>query len=101
MRRLALLLVAACGTSPDATTPQKLVFDAYSVPQYTSYDMFVGGSGNVVIMSGRISRDGGATWARFNDDAHQYGGIGNLAGDWNTYGRIYFGVTTRGVLYTN
>ena len=63
MRRLALLLVAACGTSPDATTPQKLVFDAYSVPQYTSYDMFVGGSGNVVIMSGRISRDGGATWA--------------------------------------
>jgi hypothetical protein len=63
MRRLALLLVAACGTSPDATTPKKLAFDAYSVPQYTSYDVFVGGRGDIVVMSGRISRDGGATWA--------------------------------------
>lgn len=62
MRRLALLLVAACGTSPDATTPKKLVFDAYSVPQYTGYDIFVGGRGDIVVMSGRISRDGGATW---------------------------------------
>jgi hypothetical protein len=47
------------------------------------------------------SDDGGATWARFNDDAHQYGGIGVMAGDWNTYGRVYFGGTCRGMLYTN
>ncbi|WP_208296049.1 dockerin [Telluria antibiotica] len=47
------------------------------------------------------SDDGGATWARFNDDTHQYGGIGVMAGDWNTYGRIYFSGTGRGLIYTN
>jgi len=47
------------------------------------------------------SDDGGATWSRFNDDAHQYGGIGAIAGDWNTYGRIYFSGAGRGVIYTN
>ncbi len=47
------------------------------------------------------SDDGGATWARFNDDAHQYGGIGAMAGDWNTYGRVYFSGTGRGLVYTN
>ncbi|WP_208296048.1 dockerin [Telluria antibiotica] len=47
------------------------------------------------------SDDSGATWARFNDDTHQYGGIGALAADWNTYGRIYFSGTGRGIVYTN
>ena len=47
------------------------------------------------------SDDGGATWARFNDDAHQYGGIGVMAADWSTYGRIYFSGTGRGIVYTN
>jgi len=47
------------------------------------------------------SDDGGATWARFNDDTHQYGGIGAMAADWNTYGRIYFSGTGRGLIYTN
>jgi hypothetical protein len=47
------------------------------------------------------SDDGGATWARYNDDTHQFGGIGTMAGDWNTYGRIYVGGNGRGVLYTN
>jgi hypothetical protein len=47
------------------------------------------------------SDDGGATWARYNDDAHQYGGIGVMAADWNTYGRIYFSGTGRGLIYTN
>jgi xyloglucan-specific exo-beta-1,4-glucanase len=47
------------------------------------------------------SDDEGATWTRFNDDAHQYGGIGVLAADWNSYGRIYFSGTGRGMFYTN
>jgi xyloglucan-specific exo-beta-1,4-glucanase len=47
------------------------------------------------------SDDGGATWARYNDDTHQYGGIGVMAGDWNTYGRIYFSGAGRGLIYTN
>jgi hypothetical protein len=47
------------------------------------------------------SDDAGATWSRFNDDAHQFGGIYHMAGDWNTYGRIYAAGNGRGVLYTN
>ena len=47
------------------------------------------------------SDDGGVTWTRFNDDAHQFGGIGVMAADWNTYGRIYFSGTGRGMFYTN
>ncbi len=47
------------------------------------------------------SDDGGANWTRFNDDAHQYGGIGVLAADQNIYGRIYFSGTGRGLIYTN
>jgi len=47
------------------------------------------------------SDDGGATWARFNDDTHQFGGVDAMAADWNTYGRIYFAGAGRGVIYTN
>jgi xyloglucan-specific exo-beta-1,4-glucanase len=47
------------------------------------------------------SDDAGATWTRFNDDAHQFGGIGVMAADWNTYGRIYVSGTGRGLLYSN
>ena len=47
------------------------------------------------------SDDGGASWTRFNDDAHQYGGIGVMAADQNIYGRIYFSGTGRGLIYTN
>ncbi|MGM9490435.1 dockerin [Ideonella sp. YS5] len=47
------------------------------------------------------SDDGGATWSRFNDDAHQFGGIGVMAADQNLYGRIYVSGTGRGLLYTD
>jgi len=47
------------------------------------------------------SDDAGASWTRFNDDAHQFGGIGVMTGDWNTYGRIYVSGTGRGLLYSN
>ena len=47
------------------------------------------------------SDDSGQTWTRFNDDAHQYGGIGVMAADQNINGRIYFSGTGRGLLYTN
>jgi xyloglucan-specific exo-beta-1,4-glucanase len=46
-----------------------------------------------------LSDDGGATWTRFNDDAHQFGGIGVMAADQNIYGRIYVSGTGRGLLY--
>lgn len=35
------------------------------------------------------STDGGSTWIRINDDAHQWGGIGALAGDMRTFGTVY------------
>jgi xyloglucan-specific exo-beta-1,4-glucanase len=47
------------------------------------------------------SDDGGATWTRFNDDAHQYGGIGPIAADQNTYGRLYVAGNGRGLSYSN
>jgi xyloglucan-specific exo-beta-1,4-glucanase len=47
------------------------------------------------------SDDGGASWSRFNDDAHQFGGIGVMAADQNVYGRIYLSGTGRGMLYSN
>ena len=43
------------------------------------------------------SDDAGATWARINDDAHQWGGVGALAADHNVAGRVY--LAARGVLY--
>ncbi|KGF79354.1 dockerin [Massilia sp. JS1662] len=47
------------------------------------------------------SDDGGLTWARFNDDAHQFGDSGVMAGDWNTYGRLYVNGAARGLIYSN
>jgi hypothetical protein len=47
------------------------------------------------------SDDGGATWTRHNDDAHQFGGVGVMAADQNLYGRIYTGGNCRGVQYSN
>ena len=47
------------------------------------------------------SDDGGATWSRFNDDAHQFGGNAVMAGDWNTYGRIYVNGAARGLIFSN
>jgi hypothetical protein len=47
------------------------------------------------------SDNGGATWSRWNDDAHQFGGSGVVVGDWNTYGRIYVNGAARGIQYSN
>ncbi|MFL6677103.1 MAG: dockerin [Burkholderiaceae bacterium] len=47
------------------------------------------------------SDDAGASWTRFNDDAHQYGGIGAIAADQNAYGRVYIAGNGRGLSYSN
>jgi hypothetical protein len=47
------------------------------------------------------SDNAGSTWTRFNDDNHQFGGIGAIAGDWNTYGRLYIAGGARGIQYAN
>ncbi|MET0419965.1 MAG: cellulose binding domain-containing protein, partial [Actinoplanes sp.] len=43
-----------------------------------------------------------AAWVRINDDAHQYGNMGDaLAGDPRVYGRVYLGTNGRGILYAD
>ncbi|MES2349965.1 MAG: dockerin [Pseudomonadota bacterium] len=46
------------------------------------------------------SDDAGATWIRFNDDKHQYGGIGTLAADQTVPGRLYLSGSGRGVFFS-
>jgi hypothetical protein len=48
------------------------------------------------------STNEGASWTRINDDAHEYGGIGNgqfVIGDMNVYGRVYISTVGRGIAY--
>lgn len=48
------------------------------------------------------SIDGGASWLRINDDAHQYGGPGDaqlVIGDANTFGVVYMSTAGRGIVF--
>ncbi|MFI5910419.1 cellulose binding domain-containing protein [Dactylosporangium sp. NPDC051541] len=46
------------------------------------------------------SDDAGASWLRVNDDAHQYGNIGEaITGDPRIFGRVYIGTNGRGIIY--
>ena len=48
------------------------------------------------------SDNGGSAWIRINDDAHQYGNMGEaLAGDPRIFGRVYLGTNGRGILYAD
>jgi photosystem II stability/assembly factor-like uncharacterized protein len=46
------------------------------------------------------SDDGAKTWIRINDDAHQWGWIGEtITGDPRKHGRVYLGTNGRGIQY--
>lgn len=47
------------------------------------------------------STNQGASWTRINDDAHEWGGVGNgnfVMGDMNVYGRAYMATVGRGLV---
>jgi len=60
-----------------------------------------------VYLSGKVggingffrSDDAGETFARVNDDAHQYGGSSLISGDPRVFGRVYVAGHGRGILY--
>jgi xyloglucan-specific exo-beta-1,4-glucanase len=48
------------------------------------------------------SDNAAAAWVRINDDAHQYGNMGEaITGDPRIYGRVYLGTNGRGILYAD
>ena len=54
------------------------------------------------VLGAHRSTDIGATWARVNDDAHEYGGPANgqfVLGDMNTFGVVYMSTAGRGIAY--
>ena len=44
------------------------------------------------------SDDEGQNWVRINDDAHQFGGLDNIAGDWHEPGIVYIAPGARGLM---
>jgi hypothetical protein len=63
MRRiLAAAVLVGCGSPSSLSTPEPLVFESYSPPQFTSRDVFLAAHGDIVVLANRISADGGATW---------------------------------------
>jgi len=66
-----------------------------------------GGSYPSLYLAGRRGRltalfrsdDAGQTWARINDDQHQFGWINHVTGDPRIYGRVYFATAGRGIIY--
>ena len=44
------------------------------------------------------SDDGGASWLRINDNQHQFANISSIAGDLRTFGRVYLGSSSSGVI---
>lgn len=91
-----------------ASSPQLTTIAGVAKSNYLGYGKAAPGSSKLTLfLVGTIgtqaglyrSTDGGASWIRINDDAHQYGGIGPVAGDMRTFGTVYFTGSGRGILW--
>ena len=45
-----------------------------------------------------FTEDYGTSWRRINDDLHQFGGINDIVGDGQFYGRVYLAAGARGIM---
>ncbi|UWZ85853.1 hypothetical protein [Occallatibacter riparius] len=91
-----------------ATSPQMTIVSGVQKSTSLGYGKAAPGSSKLTLfLAGTISgqwglyrsTDGGASWIRINDDAHQYGGIGTVTGDMRTFGTVYFSGSGRGILW--
>jgi hypothetical protein len=91
-----------------AASPQLTTVAGVQNSNYLGYGKAAPGSSKLTLfLNGAIgtqaglyrSTDGGVSWIRINDDAHQYGGIGPVAGDMRTFGTVYFTGSGRGILW--
>lgn len=89
------------GTSPNLT-----VISGVQESNYLGFGKAASGSSKLTLfLNGTIgtqwglfrSTDGGASWIRINDDAHQWGGMGPVCGDMRTFGTVY--VAARGIIW--
>jgi hypothetical protein len=84
-----------------ALTPSTIGFGkAASGASYPA--IYVGGKFSDGTTGLMRSIDGGSTWVKINDSNHQWGGIGQVVGDLNTFGTVYLnssGGMGRGIIY--
>jgi hypothetical protein len=91
-----------------AASPHLTTISGVQKSSYLGYGKAAPGSSDLTLfLVGTIgtqwglyrSTDGGSSWIRINDDAHQYGGMGPIAGDMRTFGTVYFAGAGRGILW--
>src|SRR5688572_18454690 len=74
---IAAVIATGCGgsaTSAEAI-PKPLQLERWSPAQPSAYDVFVAAHGSIVVMTHRISRDGGATWTALDARVGQPGRV--------------------------
>lgn len=66
----------------------------------TTLTLYLGGS-MAAQPGGEVFRstDGGATWIRIDDAAHEYGYVDTIQADSRVFGRVYLGTGVRGIVY--